>query len=439
MFAPSPSLIAGSLRGATCLLGFVVVISISIFVGPTAAFGAGWTIEPTPNPAGENQSNLLGVSCTSANSCMAVGEYTDSAGAQFTLAESWNGSTWRIEPTPNPNPADARLRRLISVSCPSPSACTAVGEYTDSAGAQVTLAESWNGSTWRIEPTPNPAGANPSRLLGVSCTSASSCTAVGSYGFGGFGMLTLAEVWDGSTWTIEPTPNPTGPQVSSLSAVSCTTASACTAVGSSIFPGGSNVPLAERWDGSTWAIQTTPSQLFLTDLRSVSCTSASACTAVGHSLEPFGGPSPQAPPFAEGWDGSSWAIEPPPSGNWAFPNGAFLEGVSCTSASRCVAVGGTAQAGTFAQIWDGTSWVVQPTPNPSGFPSNNLFAVSCASAAACTAVGRSADQTGGTIVTLAEGFTTEPTSKDECKNGGWRNFPQFKNEGLCIAFVQGGR
>jgi streptogramin lyase len=28
-----------------------------------------------------------------------------------------------------------------------------------------------------------------------------------------------------------------------------------------------------------------------------------------------------------------------------------------------------------------------------------------------------------------------PTSKDQCKNGGWRNFPQFKNEGQCVAFV----
>jgi hypothetical protein len=30
-----------------------------------------------------------------------------------------------------------------------------------------------------------------------------------------------------------------------------------------------------------------------------------------------------------------------------------------------------------------------------------------------------------------------PTSKDQCKNGGWRNFgTTFKNEGLCVAFVQ---
>jgi hypothetical protein len=28
-----------------------------------------------------------------------------------------------------------------------------------------------------------------------------------------------------------------------------------------------------------------------------------------------------------------------------------------------------------------------------------------------------------------------PTNKDQCKNGGWRNYPQFKNQGQCIAFV----
>ncbi len=31
-----------------------------------------------------------------------------------------------------------------------------------------------------------------------------------------------------------------------------------------------------------------------------------------------------------------------------------------------------------------------------------------------------------------------PTSKDQCKNGGWRNYPQFKNQGQCVAFVNHG-
>jgi hypothetical protein len=34
------------------------------------------------------------------------------------------------------------------------------------------------------------------------------------------------------------------------------------------------------------------------------------------------------------------------------------------------------------------------------------------------------------------GSPTSPTSKDECKNGGWQNFnPAFKNQGDCVSFV----
>jgi hypothetical protein len=32
-----------------------------------------------------------------------------------------------------------------------------------------------------------------------------------------------------------------------------------------------------------------------------------------------------------------------------------------------------------------------------------------------------------------------PSSKDQCKNGGWRNFPQFKNQGDCVSFVETGK
>ena len=45
---------------------------------------------------------------------------------------------------------------------------------------------------------------------------------------------------------------------------------------------------------------------------------------------------------------------------------------------------------------------------------------------------------------LAEDFTSSltapvliaPTSKDQCKNDGWKNFPQFKNQGQCVSSVK---
>ena len=41
---------------------------------------------------------------------------------------------------------------------------------------------------------------------------------------------------------------------------------------------------------------------------------------------------------------------------------------------------------------------------------------------------------GGSITT----FSQLPTSKDQCKNGGWRTFGVFKNQGDCVSFVATG-
>jgi len=36
----------------------------------------------------------------------------------------------------------------------------------------------------------------------------------------------------------------------------------------------------------------------------------------------------------------------------------------------------------------------------------------------------------------ASGYAVWPHSKDDCKDGGWRNFPQaFKNQGQCVSAV----
>jgi hypothetical protein len=46
----------------------------------------------------------------------------------------------------------------------------------------------------------------------------------------------------------------------------------------------------------------------------------------------------------------------------------------------------------------------------------------------------------GTVTyTFNEVFASVPTSKGDCKNDGWRNFPQFTNEGECVRFVQTGK
>ena len=45
---------------------------------------------------------------------------------------------------------------------------------------------------------------------------------------------------------------------------------------------------------------------------------------------------------------------------------------------------------------------------------------------------------GGTLRQSLFVDCSAPASKEECEDGGWRNFPQFKNQGQCIAFVNHG-
>ena len=355
--------------------------------------GTSWTIQSTPNPAGARSTLLSGVSCVTAAACIAVGSHSG-GGSTVSLAEQWNGTSWAIQSTPNP--AGTLNSVLAGISCTSAAACTAVGDYNNSLGTVVTLVEAWNGTQWLLQQSRNPVGARSSMLSGVSCAAATSCTAVGSYEDSSFNQLSLAESWNGTSWTIQSAPSPSGYSV--LSAVSCTAAGACTAVGTSgTSPA---VTLAERWDGTSWTVQTTPTPAGASTsaLTGVSCTGASACTAIGH----YNDNSNNQVTLAESWDGTSWTIQSTPNVSGATFNS--LVGLSCTAVTACTAVGsyGGPSSGTLAERWDGTAWTIQSTPNPSGSNSSELSSVSCASATSCIAVGSYPPNNCCTTTTLAE-------------------------------------
>jgi hypothetical protein len=146
----------------------------------------------------------------------------------------------------------------------------AVGSYSV-AGVVTPFAERWDGSGWTFEPMPSPAGmlgASPAR---VSCPSPTACVAVGTSAAKTFSGR-LVERWDGVGWSLQ---RPTGGVP--LSGVSCVSASACTAVGGVQSLTG-QVPFAQRWDGSSWTLARLPGEGLL---GAVSCWSSELCTAVG--------------------------------------------------------------------------------------------------------------------------------------------------------------
>jgi hypothetical protein len=295
----------------------------------------------------------------------------------------------------------------MGVACPSAAACFAVGVAFDGnafvghPNSVGSITERWDGSSWSIQTTPTAKTAG-TVLNAISCSSPSACTAVGATN-----GVPVAERWDGGSWTVEAVPAPVTPQAV-LYGVSCTSAVSCLAVGA----GGDNFKptsftflgtLAERWDGATWQIQPTPaSQGAGYALGGVACTSGTACTAVGLTNTNL---------LAERWDGAAWTTQPlvqpapAPAGNHNY-----LGGVSCPSLNACTAVGVKYLSNgpyTIAEQWNGSTWSNQTMP-PLNLATDILSpAVSCLSATTCTTAAGLANAA-APYTTLIEQYGTLP-------------------------------
>jgi hypothetical protein len=336
------------MKRAIAIVGAAAALILLSTGAADAGAGAGWVQEPVPLPANWGHGIVLsGVSCPAPDSCVAVGQYSypHSAGTSHALAEYWNGSAWAIQHLARP--AAAWYSALNGVSCLSAADCTAVGFDYDNV-----LAEHWNGSTWAVQPTSVPAsdGAVPNA---VACATATACIAVGWY-YKAPTEVPFAESWNGTTWAVQPIPVPPGSQATYLYGISCLSATSCTAVGQGYNSASNPYPVAEHWDGRSWTPQPVPSPAgpVSSSLKAISCVSAANCTAVG---------TDSSGTLAEHWDGTAWSVQPAPT----LPGtGATLNAVSCVSAVSCTAAGHYSW-GALAETWNGTAWKQQPTARPA--------------------------------------------------------------------------
>ena len=292
--------------------------------------GSRWSRLPTPRPPGSTGAQLLGVSCVSPVACMAVGfSRVENGFLDVALTERWDGSSWSVVPARN---VPALQNDLFGVSCSAVTACTAVGRAET---PHALLIERWNGSRWSIQRVSRAVG-KVSRfsgyLSGVSCSGRRACTAVGSLDpvSGSFsgppGWLVLQ--WNGRSWSMPPSPRSLvhSARASELGAVSCPLARACMAVGAAGVSSGSFTGEAVEWNGIRWSVKRQPLVAADYGLSGVSCTSATACTAVGS------GGSGTTP--VERWNGLKWSLQSVPA-----PSSGSVGPVSCTSRTACVAVG----------------------------------------------------------------------------------------------------
>jgi hypothetical protein len=363
--------------------------------GPSQTATAEWSILSTPQaPHGDN-SYLWGVSCVAEVTCSAVGEYVAAGnGSSEPMAERWNGIEWILQKTPSPT--GAKYGGLYGASCASAGWCIAVGSYRNSSGTYFSLPESWiYGTGWQIQSMPEPSGTLNSGLDAVACTSSSACTTVGEYENGSGAILPFAERWNGTEWKVQTMPNPTGAKETYTSGVSCTSSSGCTMVGTYKNSSSVYVPYAEEWNGTEWKLQSMPTPTGATATRmqgGVSCASASACTGVGYYVNSSG----VEVTLAERWNGTEWAVQTTP--NRSEMKSSAFNGVSCASTSVCSAVGvsvnSAGKAVTLAEQWNGTEWKSASTPNDEEGEGQLTGGVSCVEAPVpCLAVGNTGTET----------------------------------------------
>ena len=354
-------------RGLAALLVLAALTAGLCSRGPAQA-SAGHGTRPVAGRAGAQgpaaggpYAQLASVSCPRVRWCVAVGFHTIGSGpALYPLAETWNGRSWRLLRTP------VIHGTLQGIACPRRAACIAVGGRDNRDGIQAApLAATWNGHSWRLLKTAH-TGSNfeVTDLASISCKSPRWCVAVSGYGGAEPTESSAVEAWNGRRWRLR-----TVFGQSSLNGVACKTEASCLAVGSTSPASDSWVPFGAAQAGTGWQAVATPpgdSGDLDTSLSGVSCATATLCMAVGEGM------------LTDQWNGNAWQ-------QLTVPGPGQLAGVSCYGAASCVAVGQDGQLGAAAQAWNGQAWRVLSPVQPSG-PSY-LASVRCPRPARCMAVG----------------------------------------------------
>jgi hypothetical protein len=309
---------------------------------------------------------------------MGVGASEGGTPNETPLAERWNGSSWSVSTTTGGASVGGSIRALYGVSCPVANWCAAVG----GGNAPGAWAETWNGTKWTEYTISAPSGSQSFALRGISCTSPNQCISVGNYIDGSGYSKALTENWNGSNWTegnaVAFVPPPQSDANSELNAISCASPSSCVAVGNyEDEPEDTWPALAESWNGSKWTVDPTPiiPNAYSTTLDSVSCWAPESCIATGQDTI-SGNPPPEGNTVSESWDGSAWHLQTAPVLPELFSS---LGGVSCTSATFCAGIGNGSAKASYIALWNGT-W------SDEAF-GTTLEGVSCVSEAYCVAVG----------------------------------------------------
>ncbi|HST03342.1 MAG TPA: S-layer homology domain-containing protein [Chloroflexia bacterium] len=306
--------------------------------------GPGWSVVAPPD---SGQRHLFAVDAVSSNDVWAVGNNT----LTDTLAMHWDGNAWSEVPAPNVGTADNVLDGVAAVAADD---AWAVGYYHNQNMGDVdrTLILHWDGSVWSVVPSPN-SGIGDNYLRAITALSGNDVWAVGYYRNTTINVdQTLILHGNGNGWTTMTSPNAGTNTRNRLYGVAAASASDAWAVGSY---GAST--LTERWNGSVWSVVPSPNAGTSNSLNAV----AAVANMVTGQVEAWAvGTIDDHQTLTMHWNGSSWSVVPSP--NVGTLNS--LMAVTAVAVDDMWAVGSIDfGAHTLILWWDGNVWSVVPSPD----------------------------------------------------------------------------
>jgi len=256
---------------------------------------------------------------------------------------------WNVVPSPALDD-----HYLSSVDALSSTDIWAVGWYRGGS-VRRTLTMHWDGTQWSVVPSPSP-GTTYSGLQGVAAISSNNVWAVGDY-WDGTRMRTLTMRWDGTQWSTVPSPN-VDLQNHYLNGVAAVSPTDIWAVGYSL-----SGLLILHWNGTQWSVMSTPTPAgaINTYLMSVYTLSSSDVWAVGAYTTAAGHNT-----LTLHWDGSQWAHVPSPGP--PTNRSIWLTDVHGSAPDNVWAVGYYSDATlyhsrTFTLRWNGSAWSYVASPS----------------------------------------------------------------------------
>ena len=248
---------AASFLSATALrrtlsvgLGLAALLGVSATGAPNVASECRPAWSETPTPPGSN--SFYAVVALARDDVWGVGSRYDGVDDR-PLAEHFDGGQWVTVTIPAPGTGAAYLR---GVGGSSGTDVWAAGYQTTNSGTVKTFIEHYDGTAWSIVPSPNPVSV-ASYLSTVAAVATNDVWAAGHYLDGAF-YRTLVEHWDGTSWTIVPTPNP-GDGDNALNGIAVRGPNDVWAVGYQLNVSGTvTSTLVLHFDGTNWNVILSP-------------------------------------------------------------------------------------------------------------------------------------------------------------------------------------